>query len=159
MTLVAEMAEGVVAEGVVAVIDLSINKNVEKLAGDVLSEQAVLKDKVSTALECSDEEAFHAMREVIRFLHLAASNDSGMLTPSHRVDLAWHEFILCTVAYERFCTTNFGRFIHHTPGGPKEQNQRQYARTIESYTRCFGIPDPSYWPTGLGNSECGPCES
>jgi hypothetical protein len=133
--------------------------NIEKLVTDILSKQVVLKDKVSTALECSDEEVFHVLREVIRFLHLAASNDSGMLTPSHRVDLAWHEFILCTVAYDEFCATHFGRFIHHTPGGPKGQNQRQYARTIESYTRCFGIPDPSYWPNFPIVPDCGPCES
>lgn len=154
------MAEGVVAvaEGVV-VTDLSIKMNVEKLARDVLSEQVVLNNKVSTALECSAEEVFHALREVICFLHLAASKESGMLTPSHRVDLAWHEFILCTVAYERFCTTNFGRFIHHTPGGPMEQNRRQYTRTIEAYSKCFGIPDPSYWPTHATVPGCGPCES
>ncbi len=150
-------AEGAV--GVVAVIDFSIKMDLEKVARDVLLEQVVLKEKVSKALECSDEEVFRAICEVIRFLHLAASNDSGLLTPSHRVDLAWHEFILCTIAYERFCTTNFGRFIHHTPGGPKEQNQRQYARTVELYTVRFGVPDPSYWPTGRKNSECGPCES
>ncbi|MFT5323158.1 MAG: hypothetical protein ACI8P0_001004 [Planctomycetaceae bacterium] len=161
MVTVAETEEGVVAvaEGVVAVIDLSIKMDLEKVVRDILLEQVVLKEKVSKALECSGEEVSHAICEVIRFLHLAASNDSGMLTPSHRVDLAWHEFILCTVAYERFCTTNFGRFIHHTPGGPKEQNQLQYARTIELYIERFGVPDPSYWPTGRKNSECGPCES
>lgn len=148
-----------VAEGVVAVIDLFIKMDVEHVARDVLLEQVVLKEKVSKALACSDDEVFHAICEVIRFLYLAASNDSGMLTPSHRVDLAWHEFILCTIAYERFCTANFGRFIHHTPGGPMEQNQKQYANTIKAYSECFGIPDPSFWPTGSAVSECGPCES
>lgn len=35
--------------------------------------------------------------------------------PSQVVDDAWHEFILFTRAYQRFCRGAFGRFLHHTP--------------------------------------------
>lgn len=35
--------------------------------------------------------------------------------PSQAVDDAWHEFILFTRHYARFCTGAFGRFLHHTP--------------------------------------------
>ncbi|MDG9666132.1 hypothetical protein ONV78_00210 [Hahella sp. CR1] len=35
--------------------------------------------------------------------------------PSQAVDVAWHEFILFTRAYEQFCQKCFGRFLHHTP--------------------------------------------
>lgn len=35
--------------------------------------------------------------------------------PSQAVDIAWHEFILCTREYERFSQKSFGRFLHHTP--------------------------------------------
>jgi hypothetical protein len=35
--------------------------------------------------------------------------------PSQVVDVAWHEFILFTKAYESFCTQAFGKFLHHTP--------------------------------------------
>ena len=35
--------------------------------------------------------------------------------PSQAVDDAWHEFILFTRHYERFCRNAFGRFLHHTP--------------------------------------------
>lgn len=35
--------------------------------------------------------------------------------PSQAVDEAWHEFILSTRAYRRFCLRIVGRFLHHTP--------------------------------------------
>lgn len=131
------------------------------LAERILNASPVLFAKITAALDCSDSEVGVALREVIRFLYLVANNDSGMLTPSHRVDLVWHEFILCTRAYERFCSEQFGRFIHHTPGGESEQNRQQYRKTLKSYRAVFGEPDPSYWPTGSSTPQpdCGPCEA
>jgi hypothetical protein len=35
--------------------------------------------------------------------------------PSRLVDEAWHEFILDSLAYTRFCETAFGEYLHHTP--------------------------------------------
>lgn len=35
--------------------------------------------------------------------------------PSRAVDEAWHEFILDTRAYTRFCEEAFGEYLHHTP--------------------------------------------
>lgn len=35
--------------------------------------------------------------------------------PSQAVDDAWHEFILFSAEYEKFCQNAFGRFLHHTP--------------------------------------------
>lgn len=35
--------------------------------------------------------------------------------PSQVVDDAWHEFILFTRQYDKFCRHAFGRFLHHTP--------------------------------------------
>jgi hypothetical protein len=35
--------------------------------------------------------------------------------PSQVVDDAWHEFILFTRHYDKFCRAAFGRFLHHTP--------------------------------------------
>lgn len=36
--------------------------------------------------------------------------------PSKAVDAAWHEFIVLTREYQRFCEKAFGRYLHHTPG-------------------------------------------
>ena len=35
--------------------------------------------------------------------------------PSRAVDEAWHEFILDSVSYTRFCERAFGEYLHHTP--------------------------------------------
>lgn len=37
------------------------------------------------------------------------------LMPSRVIDVAWHEFILCTELYEKFCKCGAGRFLHHRP--------------------------------------------
>ena len=34
--------------------------------------------------------------------------------PSRAVDMLWHEFILSTKEYHRFCQQAFGKFFHHT---------------------------------------------
>jgi hypothetical protein len=35
--------------------------------------------------------------------------------PSRAVDEAWHEFILDSLSYARFCKLAFGEYLHHTP--------------------------------------------
>ncbi|GAC1603522.1 MAG: hypothetical protein NVS3B2_08060 [Ramlibacter sp.] len=35
--------------------------------------------------------------------------------PSRAVDAMWHEFILHTQAYQRWCELSLGRFLHHVP--------------------------------------------
>jgi hypothetical protein len=35
--------------------------------------------------------------------------------PSQAVDVLWHEFILFTRQYERFCKQALGQYLHHTP--------------------------------------------
>lgn len=59
------------------------------------------------------EEAQEIFDDTLKFLALA---DTGYkLAPAARIDLGWHNFILHTVDYAKFCDDNFGRFIHHVP--------------------------------------------
>ena len=58
-------------------------------------------------------QVFAGLRE---YFHLC--NDAGrnmVAMPSQAVDDAWHELILFTRQYRRFCDRAFGRFLHHTP--------------------------------------------
>jgi hypothetical protein len=56
---------------------------------------------------------FEALRE---YFQLCRAARKGMVAmPSQVVDDAWHEFILFTRQYQRFCVSSFGRFLHHTP--------------------------------------------
>lgn len=49
------------------------------------------------------------------FLAYLRSGCQFVAMPSQVVDLAWHEFILHTRAYQVWCDAAFGRLMHHTP--------------------------------------------
>jgi len=53
------------------------------------------------------------LREYFQVCNIAGRRMVSM--PSQAVDVAWHEFILFTKQYERFCNRALGRFLHHTP--------------------------------------------
>lgn len=50
------------------------------------------------------------------YFHLTNQGAGRMIAmPSQVVDVAWHEMILATRDYRRFCREVLGRFLHHTP--------------------------------------------
>lgn len=53
------------------------------------------------------------LREYFHLTNLGAGRMIAM--PSQAVDVAWHELILSTRQYDRFCRDVLGRFLHHTP--------------------------------------------
>ncbi|MCK6372661.1 MAG: hypothetical protein L6Q69_00990 [Zoogloea sp.] len=55
--------------------------------------------------------------ESLRSFFLISQRAHGRMVamPSQAVDVAWHEFILFTRGYQRFCSRCLGRFLHHTP--------------------------------------------
>ena len=62
------------------------------------------------------------------FLVYLKSRHQFVAMPSVVVDDLWHEFILYTRNYQRFCEQAFGQFFHHTPaavleGGARTSNQ------------------------------------
>ena len=63
--------------------------------------------------EAQRNEVFDGLRDYFQICRIAGRRMVAM--PSQAVDDAWHEFILFTRQYERFCEAAFGRFLHHTP--------------------------------------------
>ena len=49
------------------------------------------------------------------FLTCHRARGKFVAMPSQAVDVMWHEFILHTRAYRRWCGFGLGRFLHHTP--------------------------------------------
>jgi hypothetical protein len=49
------------------------------------------------------------------FLAYLKSGCRRVAMPSQVADDLWHEFILFTRNYQKFCDEAFGRFLHHTP--------------------------------------------
>lgn len=56
---------------------------------------------------------FQGLKDYFRICHQAKKRMVSM--PSQVIDDAWHEFILSTRIYEKFCSKAMGRFLHHTP--------------------------------------------
>ena len=90
--------------------------NHSQLAGEVLEANPILYSKISLACMIEESQVLPILTEVVRFLNLIAVTET-VLTPSKKIDDAWHEFILCTKTYWSFCEDKFGRMIHHHPGG------------------------------------------
>jgi hypothetical protein len=99
----------------------------------------------------SDEFAERVTKEYLRFLYLAA-RAGHPVTPSDRVDQAWHLHLIYTRHYwEELCGNILGLQLHHEPsvGGALESRkfERQYQQTIESYQAAFGeTPPVDIWP-------------
>jgi hypothetical protein len=47
--------------------------------------------------------------------------------PSRVADELWHEFILYTREYQRFCRRAFGGFMHHSPATVLGENRKSNA--------------------------------
>lgn len=58
-------------------------------------------------------EVFAALADYFAICNIAGRRMVAM--PSQAVDDAWHEFILFTRQYDKYCRLAFGRFLHHTP--------------------------------------------
>jgi len=56
---------------------------------------------------------FRGLRDYFFMCNCAGKKNVAM--PSRVVDDAWHEFILFTRSYKKFCRKSLGRFLHHTP--------------------------------------------
>jgi hypothetical protein len=62
------------------------------------------------------------VEQTLAFLVACAHNPGAGLAPSADVDKGWHVFILHTADYAEFCDRVAGRFIHHLPAEPGEED-------------------------------------
>lgn len=69
------------------------------------------------------------------FLACLRSKTQFVAMPSKAVDALWHEFILHTHAYKRWCNDALGFFLHHTPA----EALGKKARHNDGLRRCW------YW--------------
>jgi hypothetical protein len=63
--------------------------------------------------------------------------------PSKAVDAAWHEFIVLTKEYAKFCEQAFGKYLHHTPKAMMDTpTQAAVANTLHQ------LRNPALTPAG-----------
>jgi uncharacterized membrane protein YgcG len=83
------------------------------------------------------------LRETLHFLDACAEAEEP-ISPSKRVDKAWHEFILHTELYSQWCQSRYGRYIHHTPYA--KPDAAAYRRTYALLRERHGQLDSRIWP-------------
>lgn len=140
--------------------DLPNTMVIKEWRAQLLREAPVLRQKIAQALP--EESGEEVLEEALKFLALIG-HYSRSLSPSHKVDLAWHELILCTRLYHGFCQEHFGRYIHHTPGGSTQENQSKHNLTIRLYIKHFGEPARHIWGKRAQeewlDAQCGSCKA
>lgn len=70
-------------------------------------------DKYPNLTDSQVDLVFDGLRDYFHICNRAGRKMVAM--PSQVVDVAWHEFIVFTRAYEQFSKKGLGRFLHHTP--------------------------------------------
>lgn len=88
----------------------------------------LVKNKVMIENNLSEEQfehVAHGMKQYFAIcayeIHSGTLKNKKILMPSKMVDELWHEFILSTRDYKKFCDTVFaGTFLHHLPAGTAE---------------------------------------
>src|SRR5690349_14913902 len=71
------------------------------------------------SFDISEDEALDIFVEMLRFLWFSNISDGKeFVTIDHPLiilDEMWHQFILTTKDYNKFCKEYFGKYIHHSP--------------------------------------------
>ncbi|MFQ3248304.1 MAG: hypothetical protein ACI9O6_000106 [Glaciecola sp.] len=127
---------------------------------DVLNEAPLLVTKIMRNTPCDSHDlANQGLLEVMRFMYLC-TRSQGTLTPSALLDEVWHEFILFTRTYLRFCENRLNQFVHHQPSNNISKERSQYQDTLNLYQQQFGVVDTRFWPqVETDVAQCGPCEN
>ncbi len=101
----------------------------------------------------SREVARAAIEEYRKFCFLAARAGHAV-TPSEEVDQVWHLHLTCTRDYwEVFCPRVLGFALHHEGSDgradTRQRHRQDYAHTLASYQRWFGVAPEALWPTSV----------
>jgi len=88
-----------------------------------------------------------AIHEYKKFMYLAAIQDQ-MVSPSDIVDIVWHQHLIFTQSYQRFCEI-LGKRIEHIPGTHDRQDWEKLKlarnRLSTLYIESFGQQPGQYW--------------
>ena len=96
------------------------------------------------------EEYQEAFTEFKKYVALSQIVGKNMAMLSKKVDEVWHQFILFTPQYHKFCKEMRGKYLHHVPKTSISSFTPKYRLNfIDSYKEIFG-DIPEIW--GLNKS-------
>jgi hypothetical protein len=101
----------------------------------VLIEDETLFERIIAELDQSPAQALGVCFNLCQFLVLKSLYPEELIEPSLTIDVVWHEFMLHTEAYMKFCTQNFGSYIHHRPTA----EGHSFERTLELLRATFEL--------------------
>ena len=87
-------------------------------------------------------DALRALKHYKNFLWLHHLHPNISLVPSKEIDECWHNHILHTERYMQDCQQILGRYLHHLPVTPGEDDDTliaNYLRTKDLYREAFNI--------------------
>jgi hypothetical protein len=99
--------------------------------------EALILDGFMHRYQVDEDEARAIFQETKKWLWLAAkaSEEESMSLfidkPLLVIDEMWHNFILYTRQYQRYCMEKFKKFIHHAPTPKSKELQAQYAVQVD----------------------------
>jgi hypothetical protein len=121
---------------------------------DVLTYEApfLIEKLLNDAMIESMEEGEQLFTEVKRWM-LMVHNDRSKTWEMYslRIDAVWHQFILFTDEYMKFCDRYFGAYFSHSPGnapGSAQADQSSigsFSEFKQRYEAIFGIKLPDVW--------------
>lgn len=90
-----------------------------------------------------------AISELEKFFCLISETDQPLAVVGKIIDDAWHQFLLCSEEYEKFCRAHFGRYIHHRVNTRLTPVPAIAVRNmVANYRRKFGEL-PAIWFLGM----------
>lgn len=114
------------------------NIKVQRVFGSfclLLASEETLFERIIEDLTVSPRETLEICFNYCQFLVLKWRYPDELIEPSVSIDTVWHQCILHTESYEKFCIENFGRTIHNRP----TNSGHSYERTLELLKESFGI--------------------
>jgi hypothetical protein len=109
-------------------------------------EAPFLEEKLALTGEMASDEYTEAFTELKKYVAISKLYGKPLWMPSTRVDAVWHQFILFTRDYTKFCEEYHGQYLHHNPDIPsrrvEDTQSRHNLHTL--YHRTFGEM-PGIW--------------
>ena len=125
---------------------------VTALFGGADASAKAFANKLARKLGWTTDFALRSISEYKKFVFLGVVGDFNV-TPSKVIDQVWHEHLLFTQAYPKFCDEVLGHYFHHNPELVADDSQTgvfqaQYHATLDLYRQEFNAEPPAdIWNT------------
>ena len=123
---------------------LAVLRKIEEYEFPYVRERLIKKEIL---LEGIVDEAIFEFRRYFSLLYLVSGKEKSVGIFSEPVDEVWHNFILFTRLYTKFCHDTVGRYMHHKPGTSFTPIEPEAGQVFLKYYEMFFGEVPAIWRT------------